>query len=143
MSEVDTSFDLNRFVEAQEPVIDRVLAELRAGCKQSHWMWFIFPQLKGLGMSPTAQWFGIPSRDEAAQYLAHPVVGARLVECTRIVNELSGTTAENIFGALDAMKFRSSMTLFAQVAEEGSAFHEALTKYFDGQPDRVTLVRLG
>ena len=110
--------NLQRFVSAQAPVIDQVRAELRAGRKASHWMWFIFPQIAGLGRSETARFYAIGSRDEAAAYWAHPVLGKRLEECTRQVNAVEGASVEQIFGAVDAMKFRSCMTLFAAVASE-------------------------
>ena len=136
------SFDLERFVLAQQPVYDTVLAELRSGRKQSHWMWFIFPQLRGLGSSSTATWFGIPSLRDAALYLHHPILGPRLIECTELVNAVSGRSAEEIFGGVDAMKFRSSMTLYSRVPEASTVFDRALTKYFDALPDPRTLERL-
>ena len=105
-------------------------------------MWFVFPQVKGLGYSRLAYTFGIASRAEAEAYLAHPVLGARLIECTQLVNQLEGRSAEQIFGSIDALKFRSSMTLFAAVTGDGSVFADALRKYFDGQPDRLTIDRL-
>jgi uncharacterized protein (DUF1810 family) len=130
-------FDLRRFVEAQEPVIERVRAELRRGRKTSHWMWFIFPQMRGLGHSAMAEKFGIGSREEAEEYWKHPVLGARLEECTRLVNQVEGRTAAEIFGYPDDLKFRSSMSLFALVSES-AVFREALKKYFGGQPDDFT-----
>ena len=123
-------------------VYDEVLAELRAGEKQSHWMWFIFPQVRGLGSSPMAQKFAISSRAEAQAYPQHPVLGARLAECTRLVNRLQGRTLEQIFHSIDAMKFRSSMTLFAQAATEPGLFLDALAKYCDGALDPHTLRQL-
>ncbi|MGA7539027.1 MAG: DUF1810 domain-containing protein [Steroidobacteraceae bacterium] len=134
---------LERFVQAQEPVIERVLAELRAGRKASHWMWFVFPQLEGLGHSEMAQRFAIASRAEAEAYLAHPVLGPRLRECTRLVNEVGGHGIEEIFGYPDSLKFRSSMTLFAQVSPEDRLFADALRRYFAGEYDPLTLERLG
>lgn len=131
--------DLTRFVEAQNPVYSRVCSELRAGAKTSHWMWFVFPQIKGLGNSAMAQKFAISSVDEAREYLEHPVLGARLRECTELVCAVPGKTAHEIFGSPDDLKFRSSMTLFAGVAGEGSVFQEALKKYFAGEPDALTL----
>ncbi len=131
-------FDLERFVETQEPVIDDVLAELRRGSKAGHWMWFVFPQMKGLGHSWLAEKFGISSRAEAEAYLAHPLLGPRLIECTKAVNAVEGRTAEQIFGSVDTMKFRSSMTLFAAISG-GGVFGEALRKYFGGQGDGLTL----
>ncbi|WP_250529500.1 DUF1810 domain-containing protein [Caballeronia sp. ATUFL_F1_KS4A] len=135
-------YDLQRFVDAQESVIDDVRAELCAGHKRTHWMWFVFPQIVGLGHSAMAQHYAISSRDEARAYLAHPVLGARLVELTRIVNGLQGRTAGQIFGYPDDMKFHSSMTLFAHTADDPAVFEEALRRYFDGQPDEATLSRL-
>lgn len=135
----DDPFGLNRFVEAQEPVYEQVCAELRAGQKRGHWMWFIFPQLRGLGHSPTAQYFAIRSRDEAEAYLRHPVLGARLRECTALVNAVKGRGVSEIFGFPDDLKFRSSITLFAEVAPEESVFRQALEKYFEGEPDERTV----
>jgi uncharacterized protein (DUF1810 family) len=139
---MDDSYDLQRFVEAQAPVFDRVRAELAAGHKQSHWMWFVFPQIRGLGQSAMSQRYAIGSRAEAAAYLAHPVLGPRLLACTRLVNDVVGRSAEAIFGPIDALKFRSSMTLFSAVAPGEAAFGEALAKYFGSTPDRATLKRL-
>jgi len=135
-------YDLQRFVEAQASVIDEVREELRDGRKRSHWMWFVFPQIAGLGHSPMAQKYAISGRAEAAAYLQHPVLGPRLRECTRLVNEVQGRDIEEILGSIDAMKFRSSMTLFAQVAEDKRDFQDALAKYFGGKLDEMTLARL-
>ena len=135
-------FDLERFVKAQQSVYEEVRAELRRGYKESHWMWFVFPQLKGLGSSWMAEKFGIGSREEAEAYLAHPVLGPRLVECTELVNGVDGRSIESIFGSVDAMKFRSSMTLFGAVAKDGAVFQEALRKYFGARGDDWTLARL-
>jgi uncharacterized protein (DUF1810 family) len=132
-------YDLQRFVEAQRRCYGQVSSELKAGCKTSHWMWFIFPQWKGLGQSPTANLYAIGSRQEAEAYLAHPVLGPRLIECTQLVNRVDGRTVEQIFGDPDNLKFRSSMTLFANVAAENMVFLKALAKYFDGKPDQRTL----
>lgn len=137
-----TSDSLERFVQAQEPVIERVLAELRAGRKTSHWMWFVFPQIRGLGHSPTAQRFAIASRAEAEAYLRHPILGPRLRECARLVNEIEGRSVEEIFGYPDDLKFRSSMTLFANVTTDDRVFADALDKYFGGEHDRLTLEKL-
>jgi uncharacterized protein (DUF1810 family) len=128
--------DLQRFVDAQNPVYRQVCAELAAGAKTSHWMWFVFPQLKGLGRSATAEHFGIASRDEAVAYLQYPTLGARLRECTRLVLEVEGRTATQIFGSPDDLKFRSSMTLFATVADE-PLFRRAIEKYFGGDDPRT------
>lgn len=135
--------NLQRFVEAQERVKEAVSRELAAGTKRGHWMWFVFPQVQGLGMSMTAQRYAIRSLDEAKAYLNHPVLGARLREWTKLVLQVEGKSAESIFGYPDFLKFRSSMTLFAQVAEEGSLFHKALEKYYDGEADTKTLSILG
>ena len=132
-------FNLQRFVDAQERVIESVRAELRSGCKRGHWIWFIFPQLKGLGQSATSQMFGISSLSEAGAYLAHPILGPRLVECTRLVNAVAGRSAEQIFGDIDAMKFRSSMTLFAQADLQNPVFQGALEKYYGGDFDYLTV----
>ena len=132
-----SSFDLDRFIQAQTPVADQVRRELAAGAKRTHWMWFIFPQLRGLGHSPTAQHFGLQGLDEARAYLAHPVLGPRLVEYTSLVNQVENKTANRIFGSPDDMKFRSCMTLFAALQPE--PFEAALQKYYDGKPDPMTL----
>lgn len=136
------SFNLERFVQAQAPVYADVLDELRAGRKRSHWMWFAFPQIAGLGLSPTAQHFAIASLDEAAAYLAHPLLGQRLRDCAALVLAIESGSANDIFGSPDDMKFRSSMTLFAQAAPGEPLFRACLDKYFDGQPDPRTLARL-
>ncbi|MCC2955717.1 DUF1810 domain-containing protein [Massilia sp. IC2-477] len=135
-------FDLQRFVDAQDPVYDTVVAELRTGRKRSHWMWFIFPQLAGLGRSEMAQRYAIRSADEAAAYLAHPVLGARLRECAGIVVALDADTIEDVFGTPDDMKFHSSMTLFADVAPDEAVFQGCIDRWFDGAPDRNTLALL-
>lgn len=136
-------YGLERFVEAQRPVYERVRSELGAGRKQSHWMWFVFPQVRGLGESPTARRFAIDSLDEARAYLAHPVLGPRLVECTRLVNAVEGRTLGEIFGYPDELKFRSCMTLFGDAAgAEGSPFDAALRKYCRGERDERTRVLL-
>jgi len=135
--------NLNRFVDAQQPVYEQVCEELRAGHKQSHWMWFIFPQMKGLGHSGMADYYGIASRQEAEAYLAQPVLGARLRKCTRLVNRVEGRSIEQILGYPDNLKFRSSMTLFAAAASGDPIFDDALQKYFDGKPDPLTLKLLG
>jgi uncharacterized protein (DUF1810 family) len=135
-------FNLQRFVDAQAPVFDRVLDELRNGVKIGHWMWFVFPQIKGLGRSPISMEFAISGREEARAYLQHPLLGPRLKECTRLVLQLEGSSVTDIFGSPDDLKFRSSVTLFAQVSPDDNIFQKALQKYFDGVPDRVTLDRL-
>jgi uncharacterized protein (DUF1810 family) len=136
-------YNLRRFEEAQEGLYGRVCEELRAGEKRSHWMWFIFPQIRGLGKSPMAERFAIGSLEEARGYLEHPVLGGRLRECTSIVNGVEGKSATGIFGFPDDLKFCSSMTLFAKAGEEkGSPLEEALRKYFGGEMDRGTLERI-
>ncbi len=135
-------FLLSRFVEAQEPVIEAVCAELRAGQKRTHWMWFVFPQIAGLGTSSMARHYAIAGRAEAEAYLAHPVLGPRLVACTGLVNDVAGRTAREIFGAIDEIKFCSSMTLFAETADERAAFGQALEKYFGGVRDERTIALL-
>ena len=141
MRSVDDPYDLQRFVEAQNPVYDRVVAELASGRKKSHWMWFVFPQIAGLGGSPMAISYAISSLDEAKAYLAHPILGARLRECISLVNRIEGRSIDEIFGSPDNKKFRSSMTLFAHAADDG-LFEQALLKYFGGAPDPLTLARL-
>jgi len=136
--------DLARYVEAQAHCYQRVLEELAAGEKTSHWMWFIFPQLRGLGMSSTARRFGLSGLEEARAYLAHPLLGARLRECTRLVLAVQGRSAHEIFGSPDDLKLRSCLTLFAQAAAPSPApdtrvFGEALAKYYGGEPDPRTL----
>ena len=138
---MDDRYDLTRFVAAQEPLFDRVRAELTGGRKESHWMWFVFPQLQGLGSSATARRYALACIEEARAYLAHPLLGARLRECTRLVNRIEGRTVEEIFGYPDHLKFRSCMTLFACAAGEagdGPLFREALRKYFAGEGDPLT-----
>lgn len=134
--------DLARFVVAQEGVHDRALAEIRAGRKQSHWMWFVFPQIAGLGSSPMAQRYAIASAEEARAYLAHPLLGPRLVAMAEAALAAPGT-ARAIFGSPDDLKLRSSATLFAHVAPPGSVFHRLLDHFFDGRADTATLARLG
>src|SRR5579862_6812437 len=139
---MEDPYDLQRFVTAQNPVYDQVCAELRNGRKQSHWIWYIFPQLRGLGRSQTAAAFGIASREEAEAYLRHPVLGERLRECTRLVTLVEGRSISQIFGYPDDLKFRSSMTLFSSVTPDNQVFKDALQKYFAGEPDHLTLERL-
>ena len=130
------AFDLERFVAAQVPVIEQVRRELAAGAKRSHWMWFVFPQLRGLGRSATAKHFGLADAAEASAYLAHGVLGPRLIECTELVNHVEGKTALQIFGSPDDLKFRSCMTLFSTLQAE--PFETALRRYYGG-PDPMTL----
>ncbi|MGB4068560.1 MAG: DUF1810 domain-containing protein [Nitrospira sp.] len=133
------NYHLHRFLHAQEGVYDTVLAELRSGEKSSHWIWFIFPQITGLGQSSMAQQFAITSLDEAKSYLQHPILGPRLRACTQIVLDVNGRSAEEIFGYPDHLKFRSCMTLFLTAATDNALFNNALLKYFDGKPDHLTL----
>lgn len=135
----DDPYDLNRFLEAQEGVYERALAELKGGQKRTHWMWFIFPQIEGLGYSPTARRYSIKSTEEARQYLNHPVLGKRLLECTEAVVALKGGALSEIFGYPDDMKFKSSMTLFEKIAGSGSVFSLALDRYCNGERDGTTL----
>jgi uncharacterized protein (DUF1810 family) len=137
------SFDLGRFVEAQAPLYGDALAELRRGRKQSHWMWFIFPQIAGLGSSAMARRYAIASAAEARTYLDHPLLGPRLRECTKVVLAHTDRRAEDIFGAIDTLKLRSSMTLFAAVAEPESPFEHCLVAFFGSAPDPATLRLLG
>jgi uncharacterized protein (DUF1810 family) len=138
----DDPFDLRRFVDAQDPIYDRVRAELRSGRKRSHWMWFVFPQIAGLGYSAMAQRYAISSLREAEAYLRHPVLGPRLRECARLVLDVPGKSAFEILGSPDDMKFRSCLTLFGRAAPEESLFRDSLEKYFGGEEDPMTLARL-
>lgn len=131
-------FDLDRFVQAQEPVLGQVRRELAAGAKRSHWMWFVFPQLRGLGHSSIARHYGIGGLDEARAYLGHPLLGPRLVDCTILVNAVRGRTVNQVFGSPDDLKFRSSMTLFMAAGPEMPAFRDALDTWFGGVPDTMT-----
>jgi len=142
VTSTDDPHDLRRFVEAQDPVIDAVEAELRSGRKRTHWMWFVFPQLAGLGSSRKAQRYAIGSRAEAEAYLDHPILGPRLRDCTELVNAVDERTANEIFGSPDDLKFRSSMTLFERVADGPAPFGTALERYYDGEPDPKTLALL-
>lgn len=135
-------FDLQRFLDAQEPVYLRVIAELRAGRKQSHWMWFIFPQIEGLGVSAMTQKYAISSRAEAEAYLAHPVLGPRLRECAQLVASAKGSNITAIMGSPDDMKLKSSMTLFARATDDKAPFVAVLDRYYDGEEDSATIARL-
>ena len=139
---MNNPYALQRFVDAQRPMYGTVCDELRQGTKRTHWMWFIFPQIKGLGHSAIAQKFAISSLAEAKAYLEHPVLGARLRECSRLVAEVDGRSIDDIFGFPDNMKFRSSMTLFALAATDNQVFNECLRKYFGGEPDPATHAQL-
>ena len=135
-------YDLQRFVDAQAPVMTRVEAELRAGRKSSHWMWFVFPQLRGLGRSAMAERYGMASLDEARAYLAHPVLGMRLRECCGLALAVQGSSAQEIFGSPDDSKFRSSLTLFGRAAPQESVFADCLRRYYNGMEDPATLALL-
>jgi uncharacterized protein (DUF1810 family) len=135
-------FDLKRFVDAQAPVYGNVVGELRDGRKRSHWMWFVFPQLRGLGGSPTAVHYGISSLEEARAYLGHEVLGPRLRECAQLVEQVQGRSIGEIFGSPDDLKLRSSMTLFALAADDNRDFIAVLDKYYGGRHDELTLGRL-
>ena len=132
-------YNLKRFLDAQDEVFEQVCTELREGRKRTHWMWFIFPQLKGLGHSAMAEFYAISSLQEAEAYLSHPVLGARLTQCTELVNQIEGRTVDQIFGSPDNLKFRSCMTLFAQLEADKQLFKDALEKYFGGEVDARTL----
>jgi uncharacterized protein (DUF1810 family) len=140
---MDDPFDLQRFVAAQVGAYEIALAELHAGRKRSHWMWFVFPQFAGLGMSSTSQKYAIKSIDEAKAYLAHPTLGTRLIACCEAVLGVQGRTAYEIMGPPDDLKLRSCATLFARVAASGSVFERVLEKYFEGKPDEATLRLMG
>src|SRR5271154_4294276 len=132
------AFDLDRFVQAQQPVFEQVRRELREGRKRSHWMWFVFPQLSGLGHSAMAERYAIASLGEATAYLEHPVLGPRLIECSELVNNVEGREIGDIFESPDDLKFHSCMTLFASIPDAPPVFDDALAKYFGGVPDRQT-----
>jgi uncharacterized protein (DUF1810 family) len=142
MALVSDPFDLKRFVDAQAPVYRSVVDELRGGRKRGHWMWFVFPQVRGLGSSPMAVRYGISSLEEARAYLAHALLGPRLHECARLVNEVQGRSIGEIFGSPDDLKLRSSMTLFAHATDANEDFVALLDRYYDGQQDQPTLARL-
>jgi uncharacterized protein (DUF1810 family) len=141
---MDDRYDLERFVAAQDAggTYDHAVAELRRGRKTSHWMWFVFPQIAGLGLSPVSRRFAISSLEEARAYLAHPVLGPRLTECAGVLAQTPGRTAEQIFGDIDAMKLRSSMTLFLRADPGQPLFARVLDQYFDSSPDPATDERL-
>ena len=134
----NNSFDLNRFISAQNQVYNRVLAELKNGCKRSHWIWYIFPQLDGLAPSTTSKYYAIKSRQEAIAYLNHPILGARILECANTILAVEGKTVSEIFGYPDDLKLKSSMTLFSEVTTD-SVFALVLNKYFQGEQDEKTL----
>ena len=138
----DDPHHLRRFTDAQDGAFETALAELRAGAKQSHWIWFVFPQLASLGRSPTAQYYAIRSLEEARAYLAHELLGPRLHECTRLVARVDGRTAQQIFGWPDDMELRSSMTLFARAADDNEDFVAVLDKFYGGEEDPETVARL-
>ena len=132
-------FNLSRFITAQEGIYEQALAELKCGRKETHWMWFIFPQIEGLGISATSKHYSIKSRHEAQEYLQHPVLGKRLVECSNALLHIHGKTALGIMGFPDDLKLHSCMTLFAAISQPGSIFHQIINKYFQGQPDQRTV----
>jgi uncharacterized protein (DUF1810 family) len=136
---MEDEHNLQKFLDAQADSIDSVLEELREGQKRGHWMWYIFPQIQGLGRSRTSQLYAIGSMEEASAYLSHPILGRRLIECTEVVNAHADCSAEQIFGHPDVLKFRSSMTLFEIVAGQKNPFHEALVRFYAGEPDSKTL----
>ena len=140
---MEDPFDLARFLSAQAGVYPQVVTELGAGQKRSHWIWFIFPQMKGLGLSSHSQFYGIGSLEEAEAYWHHPVLGPRLEECTILVNQVQKQPIERILGSPDDLKFRSSMTLFSRAAPDTAVFSQALDKYFGGKLDQLTLELLG
>jgi uncharacterized protein (DUF1810 family) len=140
---LDDPYDLNRFLRAQEGVYDRALAELKSGRKRTHWMWYIFPQIDGLGYSATAKHYSVKSIEEARRYLDHPVLGKRLLECTEAVVAIRGGSVSEIFGYPDDLKFKSSMTLFEKIAGSGSVFSSARDKCCHGERDAATLRLLG
>lgn len=142
MESASDPFDLQRFVDAQAPLYRQVVDELRAGRKRSHWIWFIFPQIAGLGSSPTAAKYAISSLDEARAYLRHELLGPRLHECTRLISAVPDRSIGAIFGSPDDMKVRSSMTLFARASDDNGDFVEVLNRYYDGEEDPLTLRRL-
>lgn len=131
--------NLQRFIDAQSPVFDRVLQELKNGKKVSHWMWYIFPQIKGLGFSSMSQFYAIKNADEAIAYLQHPILGKRLIDCCQTILAHTDKSAEQIFGGIDSVKLKSSMTLFAQVAPNQPIFQQVLDQYFNGEKDEKTL----
>jgi uncharacterized protein (DUF1810 family) len=140
---MNDSYDLERFVDAQQDVYERALAEIKAGRKRCHWMWYIFPQIEGLGFSVMSQRFAIRSAAEAKAYLSHPILGARLITSVEALLDLQGRTVSEIFGFPDDVKLRSCATLFAAVSPTGSVFHRLLDKYFEGEEDAATLKKLG
>jgi uncharacterized protein (DUF1810 family) len=133
------SYNLSRFVQAQEQTYEQALSELRLGRKQSHWMWYVFPQLDGLGSSPITKLYSIKSEDEARAYLKHPTLGPRLVECAEVILSVDGKSAREILGSPDDLKLKSCATLFAQVSPPGSVFERILEKFYDGERDATTL----
>lgn len=140
---VNDPFNLSRFSEAQKGVYSDVLDELRRGSKTGHWIWYIFPQIAGLGFSAMSRRYAIASLDEAKAYAGHPVLGQRLIECIELIMAVEGKSAEQIFGHLDALKFRSCLTLFAAADNGNEIYQRALNKYFDGSPDPLTIQAIG
>ena len=142
MPATNDPYDLQRFVDAQQRIYDTAIGELTEGRKRSHWMWFVFPQLRGLGSSPTAVRFGISSADEARAYLSHDLLGSRLRECARLVAAIDGRSAGEVFGSPDDLKLRSSMTLFARATNDNADFVSVLEKFYDGEEDPATVALL-
>lgn len=142
-ADANDPYNLQRFLDAQSLALARALAELKQARKRGHWIWFIFPQLKGLGHSANSEFYGISGLPEAAAYLQHPVLGPRLIECTQLVNAVEGSSAEEMLGEFDAVKFRSSMTLFAKATPDNKIFIQAMEKYFAGEFDALTIDLLG
>ena len=136
------AYDLTRFVDAQRDVYEQALAEIRSGRKHTHWMWFVFPQIAGLGSSSTSQHFAIHDRAEARAYLDHPILGPRLLECAQALLDLEAKSASEVFGYPDELKLKSSMTLFSEVSAPGSVFARVLEEYFDGDSDQRTIHQL-
>jgi uncharacterized protein (DUF1810 family) len=139
----DDPHDLRRFIQAQEDVYEQALSEIRAGRKRSHWMWYIFPQYAGLGFSSTSQHYAIRSLDEAKAYLAHPILGSRLIECAEVMLAVEGRSAHDVFGSPDDLKLKSCATLFAEVSPPGSVFELVLKVHYQGERDEKTLGLLG
>lgn len=135
----DVDYDLHRFIEAQNGIYEQALAELKTGRKRSHWMWFIFPQIAGLGTSPMAEKYAIRSAEEASAYLADPILGSRLLRCVEAILAIKDRSARDIMGSPDDLKLRSSMTLFSAISDHGSPFHKAIDQFYDGKFDERTI----
>ena len=140
---MEDPYNLRKFLDAQDPIYDQVVAELRSGIKRGHWMWYIFPQVAGLALSPMSERYSIESVEEAKAYLDHPVLGTRLIECVQLVTSIEGRSVQQIFGHPDWLKFRSCLTLFVETHVNDRVFEKALDKYFEGVPDLLTIEILG